>query len=93
MKLTQEAIAYAATRGISEQTLTKMRVVGGPAKFGDELLQSITFPYFENGELVNYKSRAITEKKYKQKSGGKQIGFNWDLVRQSALEEVWITEG
>ena len=93
MKLTPEAIAYAATRGISEQTLTKMRVVGGPAKFGDELLQSITFPYFENGELVNYKSRAITEKKYKQKLGGKQIGFNWDLVRQSTMEEVWITEG
>lgn len=93
MKLTPEAIAYAASRGISEQTLTKMRVVGGPAKFGDELLQSITFPYFENGEMVNYKSRAISEKKYKQKSGGKQIGFNWDLVRQSTLEEVWITEG
>jgi len=93
MKLTPEAIAYAASRGISEQTLTKMRVVGGPAKFGDELLQSITFPYFENGELVNYKSRAIAEKKYKQKTGGKQIGFNWDLVRQSTLEEVWITEG
>ena len=93
MKLTPEAIAYAASRGISEQTLTKMHVVGGPAKFGDELLQSITFPYFQNGEMVNYKSRAISEKKYKQKFGGKQIAYNWDLVRQSTLEEVWITEG
>jgi hypothetical protein len=34
MKLTPEAMAYGDTRGISEQTLTKMLVIGG-VKFPD----------------------------------------------------------
>ena len=93
MKLTPEAIAYAENRGISERTLTQMRVGGGLAPFEDGKFQSIIFPYFEAGEIVNYKARTIEGKRYRQKSGGKQCAYNWDLVRMSTLEEVWIVEG
>ncbi len=52
------------------------------------------FPYFENGECVNYKARAIQgEKRYKQKTGGKQIFYNLDEVLRGTLDVVYIVEG
>jgi len=92
--LTKQAIEYAASRGIGEKTLTSMRVVGGKARFEDGTHEAIVFRYLDADEKqVNFKARAIDNKKYKQQGGGVQCAYNWWQVRDSDLDVVWITEG
>ena len=85
---------WAAGRGIGQTSLERLGVRSGEINFGSGRETAIVFPYFENGECVNYKARSIHgEKNYKQKSGGKQIFFNLDEVLSGPLDIVYIVEG
>ena len=91
--MTPEAILWAANRGISEKTLGKMRVEGGPARFDATAEQAIVFNYFENDKLVNRKVRSLAGKKWKQQPGGKQVAYNWDRVKAGPRDVCFIVEG
>lgn len=91
--LTKQALEYAKTRGISEQTLTRQRVLGGPARFQDGAHEAIVFAYWRGEKLVNYKARSIEGKRYVQMQGGEQIAYGWEEVQSGPLEDVWIVEG
>jgi twinkle protein len=91
--ISTNAITWAASRGIKEQTLQRMRVISGAALFGEGEEEAIVFQYFQAGERVNYKARSLAGKKYKQQKGGEQQFFNLDKVLDGPMDTVWITEG
>lgn len=90
-KLSAEAIAYAKGRGLSASTLEAMRVASGTASFRSGNRQGLFFPHFENGEVVGWKARALGDKDFTAKPGGKFGLWNVDQVHGS--EVVYITEG
>ncbi len=52
---------------------------------------SIFFPYRKDGEVVNWKARALNEKLFTQKKGGEQMLFNLESALGGG--DVYITEG
>ena len=91
--MTPEAILWAANRGITERTLGRMRVEGGPARFDSTAEQAIVFNYYEGDKLVNRKVRSLEGKKWKQQQGGKQCAYNWDRVKAGPKDVCNIVEG
>jgi twinkle protein len=82
--LPQHVLDYFAKRGISEETLKKMKI-----GFKDGWVQ---FPYFKNSELVNVKYRKLSTKQFRLEKDAEQIFFNRDM----ALEcpgQVIVVEG
>ena len=69
-------------RGISEATVRRNRIWAArnfiPA-LGAET-DCIAFPYFRNGELVNIKFRALTEKAFAQVKGAEKILYGLDDI-------------
>lgn len=84
-ELTEKALNYALSRGISQEVLNKNSIKS------TEDGRGIIFPYFDNGQLVNYKTRLIEEKKFYQAAEAKPIMYNYDRIKQS--REIIITEG
>lgn len=82
-KISQEAVDYFESRGISQQVVidNKISMRNG----------NIMFPYLQNGQLINFKTRGIKDKKFGQATNAKPIMFNYDrCVGQSS---IIITEG
>lgn len=95
-KLTEDAIRYAmAERKISQETLERLGAVSAtvffprldPARKSD----AIVFPFYVDGQRVNWKASAYPEKSYTSETGGKLAFFNLDRILGS--ETVYITEG
>lgn len=98
MTITPQALAFAQIRGLSEKTLTALHVTAGRANFGTReetnTHDAIVFQYIdENGEIANYKARALDAKLYKAKPGAKPLAYNWGTVTQGDRQEIYITEG
>lgn len=83
--LTEKALQYALSRKITQDVLNKNSV----KSTGNG--QGIIFPYFDNGVLVNYKTRLIDEKKFFQAAEAKPIMYNYDRIRLS--REIIVNEG
>ena len=89
-ELTNKAVEYFSSRGISQATLNAMRVYSDKAympQFQKEV-DVICFPYFVDGKLVNIKYRG-PEKSFKLHQGAELIFWNIDSIDK----EVVITEG
>ena len=90
--LSEQVVAWFARRGISQTTLTAMRVTEGkewmPQKNGEE--NTIQFNYFREGELVNVKYRTL-DKCFKLTSGAEMIPYNLDAIK--GQKECCICEG
>lgn len=84
---------WAKERGISKETLDRLRVESGMAVFGSEQLPAIVFGYYDDGERVNYKARSLVSKLFKQQSGGAQRFYNLDKVLDGPMDVVYIVEG
>ena len=86
------AIAWFASRGISEATLHIMKITEGLEWMPQNNAQSntIQFNYFKNGELVNTKFRT-GDKKFKMVSGAELLPYNIDAIKNKP--ECIITEG
>ena len=86
------ALKWFAGRGISEATLTRLRVTEGqewmPQKNGKA--NTVQFNYYLNGELVNTKFRT-GDKCFKMCSGARLIPYNIDAIK--GTRECIITEG
>lgn len=90
--MSDKALAWFAGRGISSETLCKMRITEGaewmPQKDGNA--NTIQFNYFLRGELVNTKFRT-GDKCFKLVSGAQLILYNIDAIKDTP--ECVITEG
>lgn len=90
--LSQKALGWFAGRGISAETLRKMRVTEGmewmPQKGG--LANTVQFNYYLDGELVNTKFRT-GDKCFKMVRDARLIPYNIDAIK--GCKECVITEG
>ncbi len=77
--LSDNAVRWAAERGISRSTLERAGVgsvtTGMPGLGQAEV---IAFPYWRAGKTVNVKYRALSEKAFKQLEGGELRFWNLD---------------
>ena len=91
-QLSQKALAWFKSRGISEETLTKMRITEGkefmPQK--GEQVNTIQFNYYKDGQLVNTKFRT-GDKCFKLVPGAELLPYNLDAIKDSPT--CCITEG
>ena len=91
-RLSDRAVAWFASRGISTATLTAMRITEGsewmPQKNGQA--NTIQFNYYRGGELVNTKFRT-GDKCFKLVSGAELLPYNIDAIK--GCSECIITEG
>ena len=55
-KLTDEALKYFQDRGIGQEVVLKNKIASTSDGNG------VLFPYFRNGQLINYKTRLLKEK-------------------------------
>ena len=106
-KLDPKTVAYFKSRGISEETLTKMRVTDGidwmPAHKGYRSkdaqgnaidganCRTIHFNYYRDGELIATKLRSGDKMFRQAKAGCEQIAYNLDNIKQTA--DCYIVEG
>lgn len=94
-KFSDKMLAYINGRGISEETLTAMKVTEGiegmPRKDGSfKDMNTIQFNYYHNGELVNTKFRT-GDKCFKMVSGAELLPYNIDSIKGEPT--CIITEG
>lgn len=85
-------IAYMKSRGISEATMTAMRITEGMEfmpQHGKEM-NTIQFNYYLNGELINTKFRT-GDKCFKMVKDAEKTFYNIDSIRD--IKDCIITEG
>lgn len=90
--LSVKAVAWFASRGISQPTLSAMKITEGmefmPQKNGQA--NTIQFNYYKGGQLVNTKYRT-GDKCFKLCTGAKLLPYNIDAIKDR--KECIITEG
>lgn len=90
--ISEKALAWFKGRGISEKTLTAMKVTEGlewmPQKNGQA--NTVQFNYYRNGELINTKFRT-GDKRFKLCSGAELLPYGIDNIK--GTKECIITEG
>jgi twinkle protein len=90
---TPAALAWLASRGISEATARRSRI--GSARVYMPGLKAevdcLAFPYFRDGELINIKFRALAEKAFTQVKGAEPILYGLDDMADA--KTVIIVEG
>lgn len=90
--ISAKALAWFNGRGISEATLTAMKITEGsewmPQKNGQA--NTVQFNFYHNGELINTKFRT-GDKCFKLVSGAELIPYNIDAIK--GCKECIITEG
>lgn len=89
-KLSEAAIAWAAARKISAETLALMGVASGTAFFPDagQKHEAVFFKYPEG-----WKARALAEKHFVAGKGFRLAFWNIERVVNSGAMEVYLTEG
>lgn len=90
--LSQKLINYFSLRGISVNTLKKMRIAEGKEfmpQAGKEM-NTVQFPYYLDGELVNIKYRT-GDKKFKMVQGAELIPYNIDSIKD--CDTAFLVEG
>lgn len=90
--ISAKALAWFNGRGISETTLTALKITEGsewmPQKSGQA--NTVQFNFYHNGELINTKFRT-GDKCFKLVSGAELIPYNIDAIK--GCTECIITEG
>lgn len=84
-KLTDEALKYFESRGINQNVILANKIAVSADGKG------IIFPYFRNGQLINYKTRLLHEKKFFQAKEAEPIMYNLD--RLQGQKEIIVCEG
>ena len=91
--MSEKALAWFRGRGISQRTLTDMKVTEGPERMpqkeGREC-NTVQFNYYRDGELANVKYRT-GDKCFKMVSGAELLPYNIDAIRGE--KTCIITEG
>lgn len=84
-KLTDEALKYFEDRGISQAVVLKNKIASTSDGNG------VLFPYFRNGQLINYKTRLLKEKRFFQAKEAEPIMYNLDRI--TGQKEIIVCEG
>ena len=91
--LTTACLEWLAARGIPQEVAEafglQMTRVFFPALNAKS--EAVAVPFYRDGEIVNWKYRAITGKAFSQSKGGEQCLYNLDGVR--GKERIFLTEG
>ncbi|MBX9450016.1 MAG: toprim domain-containing protein [Taibaiella sp.] len=80
-----KARAYLISRGITEEIIANNKLISTNDGNG------ISFPYYRNGEMVNYKVRYIDDKRFLQAKDAEPIMYNLDRI--TGQKEIIISEG
>jgi twinkle protein len=90
---TPAVLQWIAARGISEAVARRNRIGAARVyfpKLGRDA-DSIAFPYFRDGELINIKFRALSDKAFTQVQGAEAVLYGLDDIAER--EEAIIVEG
>lgn len=90
LTMPEEAYAWLQSRGISKETAYRLRVSANYEVQNGNSLLWIHFNYFEDGLLVNVKSRTL-DKRFRMVAGAELIPYNIDSILDR--EVCYITEG
>lgn len=71
-------------RGISEETVDKFQITLEKTYFSqlEQEVDAIRFPFFKNGEVVNIKSRALSDKVFRQESDAEKVLYGIDNLKE-----------
>jgi twinkle protein len=83
--LSDVALNWFIGRGITQEVVIANKIA--MTKDGN----GIVFPYFRNGQLINYKTRLLSEKKFFQAKEAEPIMYNLD--RLTGQKEIIVCEG
>ena len=88
-----EVLNWFANRGIPAEVVAKEPITQGSKTFPQtkSIEKCILFSYYEDGELVNRKYRAVKQKHFMLESGAKLVPWRIDSIKHSL--ECIITEG
>jgi twinkle protein len=84
-KLSDDAVKWFESRKITQEVLIENKIA--ITKDGN----GIVFPYFRNGQLINYKTRLLKEKKFFQAKEAEPIMYNLDRI--IGQKEIIVCEG
>lgn len=95
LPISAKLLAYLTSRGISEATITAMKITEGvekmPAADGQwRDMNTLQFNYYLGGELINVKYRT-GDKRFRLCTGARLIPYNIDAILNT--DECIITEG
>lgn len=85
VSLTEKGREFLLKRGITNEVIINNKIVS--TSDGN----SILFPYFRKGELINYKIRGISNKAFMQSKNAEPLVYNYDNCKKA--ESIVICEG
>ena len=89
-------LAWFAGRGIHKPTLAAFGVTCGRAWMhgpnGGGMCQTIQFPFYLDGQVVNVKYRT-SDKRFRQEKGARKCLYNVDMAMKAGGDRLIITEG
>lgn len=92
----EKVVAWFAGRGITRPTLAAFRITSGPSWMqgpnGGGLTETIRFPYFYEGAVVNVKYRTA-DKRFRQEKNARKCLYNYDMALRAADESLLVVEG
>ena len=83
--LTDKGRKFLNDRGITNEVIDRNKIISSKDN------RSVVFPYFKDGELVNYKTRGIDGKFFTQAKDAQPIIYNYDGVK--GKDRIVICEG
>jgi twinkle protein len=89
----QQAIAFCGERGISPEVVARYRISTGMEWMPqlEERVPVLQFPYLRNGQVINIKSRAFTQKAFRQVADAEKILYGLDDI--TGQTEIVFVEG
>lgn len=87
-KVSDKVVTWFETRGISNNTLLRMKITEGMEHFGEGKQLAICYNYYRDEKLVNIKFRSA-DKKFKMVANAELIPYNIDASK-GETELVWV---
>lgn len=88
-ELSKRAIDWFATRGIPKQILEQNKIQSSMIYMpqAEDTVETVAFPYFRNGEIINRKYRSIATKGFRLESGCELVLYGLDDIKDNSL--IW----
>ncbi|MDT3778454.1 toprim domain-containing protein [Nitrospira sp. MA-1] len=94
----EKLVSWFQARGISQNVVIRHKITLGRKFFPglNQEVESIQFPYFRNGEIINVKYRALDTKNFLQEAGAEKIlyglddiqGVDWAVIVEGELDKL-----
>ena len=87
-KVSDSVVAWFESRGISNNTLLRMKITESMERFGGEQKKGICFNYYRDEKLINIKFRS-KDKDFKMAPNAELIPYNIDAAK-GETELIWV---